>query len=155
MTRANTDDKNGLQSGNRNHRCRTYGRVPPHCDRSDRGTILQALTAGHAKGHSRDEPYLPPSHSAIGRLETHSGALAIIIFAIDTFTRWIWIAVLYVIVVLMATNFLRRRASFLSLWPVRLDRVELHTAARLFGRKRFNRKNSLSLTAIGVTTILA
>ena len=43
-----------------------------------------------------------------------AGALAIIIFAIDTFTPLdIAIAVLYVIVVLMAANFLRRRGVIL------------------------------------------
>ena len=43
-----------------------------------------------------------------------AGALAIIIFVIDTFTPLdIAIAVLYVIVVLMAANFLRRRGVIL------------------------------------------
>jgi len=95
--------------------CRTYGRVLLIAIEAIAVQILQALTAGHAKGHSRDEPYLPPSAlSNWPASRLIAGALAIIIFAIDTFTPLdIAIAVLYVIVVLMATNFLRRRGVIL------------------------------------------
>ena len=86
-----------------------------------------------------------------------AGALAIIIFAIDTFTPLdIAIAVLYVIVVLMATNFLRRRGVIL----VALACAGLTVLSFILQHGYSNGSDSIgrtlvSLTAIGVTTILA
>ena len=77
----------------------------------------QATTSGHAKesttATNRTSPTLAFSNWPASRLI--AGAIAIIIFAIDTFIPFdIAIAVLYVIVVLMAANFLRDVVSFLS-----------------------------------------
>jgi len=86
-----------------------------------------------------------------------AGALAIIIFAIDTFTPLdIAIAVLYVIVVLMAANFLRRRGVIL----VSLACAGLTVLSFILQHGYSNGSDSIgrtlvSLTAIGVTTILA
>jgi len=86
-----------------------------------------------------------------------AGALAIIIFAIDTFTPLdIAIAVLYVIVVLMATNFLRRRGVIL----VALACAGLTVLSFILQHGYSDGSDSIgrtlvSLTAIGVTTILA
>ena len=86
-----------------------------------------------------------------------AGALAIIIFAIDTFTPLdIAIAVLYVIVVLMAANFLRRRGVIL----VSLACAGLTVLSFILQHGYSDESDSIgrtlvSLTAIGVTTILA
>ncbi len=86
-----------------------------------------------------------------------AGALAIIIFAIDTFTPLdIAIAVLYVIVVLMAANFLRRRGVIL----VSLACAGLTVLSFMLQHGYSDGSDSIgrtlvSLTAIGVTTILA
>ena len=86
-----------------------------------------------------------------------AGALAIIIFAIDTFTPLdIAIAVLYVIVVLMAANFLRRRGVIL----VSLACAGLTVLSFILQHGYSDGSDSIgrtlvSLTAIGVTTILA
>ena len=86
-----------------------------------------------------------------------AGALAIIIFAIDTFTPLdIAIAVLYVIVVLMAANFLRRRGVIL----VSLACAGLTVLSFILQHGYPDGSDSIgrtlvSLTAIGVTTILA
>ena len=86
-----------------------------------------------------------------------AGALAIIIFVIDTFTPLdIAIAVLYVIVVLMAANFLRRRGVIL----VSLSCAGLTVLSFILQHGYSDGSDSIgrtlvSLTAIGVTTILA
>ena len=86
-----------------------------------------------------------------------AGALAIIIFAIDTFTPLdIAIAVVYVIVVLMAANFLRRRGVIL----VSLACAGLTVLSFILQHGYSDGSDSIgrtlvSLTAIGVTTILA
>jgi signal transduction histidine kinase len=86
-----------------------------------------------------------------------AGALAIIIFAIDTFTPLdIAIAVLYVIVVLMAANFLRRRGVIL----VSLACAGLTVLSFILQHGYSDGSDSIgrtlvSLIAIGVTTILA
>ena len=86
-----------------------------------------------------------------------AGALAIIIFVIDTFTPLdIAIAVLYVIVVLMAANFLRRRGVIL----VSLACAGLTVLSFILQHGYSNESDSIgrtlvSLTAIGVTAILA
>ncbi|MGO9721364.1 MAG: sensor histidine kinase [Methylocella sp.] len=86
-----------------------------------------------------------------------AGALAIIIFAIDTFTPLdIAIAVLYVIVVLMAANFLRRRGVIL----VALACAGLTVLSFILQHGYWDTSDSIgrtlvSLTAIGVTAILA
>jgi PAS domain-containing protein len=86
-----------------------------------------------------------------------AGALAIIIFAIDTFTPLdIAIAVLYVIVVLMAANILRRRGVIL----VSLACASLTVLSFILQHGYSDGSDSIgrtlvSLTAIGVTTILA
>jgi two-component system sensor kinase FixL len=85
-----------------------------------------------------------------------AGALAIIIFVIDTFTPLdIAIAVLYVIVVLMATNFLRRRGViFVSLACAGLTVLSFILQHEWDTSDSIGR-NLVSLTAIGVTAILA
>jgi two-component system sensor kinase FixL len=86
-----------------------------------------------------------------------AGALAIIIFVVDAFTPLnIAIAVLYVIVVLMAANFLRRRGVIL----VSLSCAGLTVLSFILQHGYSNGSDSIgrtlvSLTAIGVTTILA
>jgi two-component system sensor kinase FixL len=85
-----------------------------------------------------------------------AGALAIIIFVIDTFTPLdIAIAVLYVVVVLMAANFLRRRGVIL----VSLACAGLTVLSFILQHGYWDTSDSIgrtlvSLTAIGVTTIL-
>src|SRR5208283_2331851 len=113
MTRANTDDNKwpAVRQSHR-HRCRTLWKGSPHCDRSDRGTNTASIHRRACKRGTavmnRTSPPSALSNWPASRLI--AGALAIIIFAIDTFTPLdIAIAVLYVIVVLMAANFLRRR----------------------------------------------
>ena len=83
-------------------------------------------------------------------------ALAIIIFVIDTFTPSdIAIAVLYVIVVLMAANFLRRRGVILvSLACAGLTALSFILQHEWDTSDSIGR-NLVSLTAIGVTAILA
>ncbi len=86
-----------------------------------------------------------------------AGTLAIIIFAIDTFIPFdIAIAVLYVIVVLMAANSLRRRGVIL----VSLACVALTVLSYMLQHGYSDGSESIgrclvSLTAIGITTILA
>ena len=86
-----------------------------------------------------------------------AGALAIIIFVIDTFTPLdIAIAVLYVIVVLMAANFLRRRGVIL----VSLACAALTVLSFILQHGYSDGSDAIgrclvSLTAIGITTILA
>ena len=86
-----------------------------------------------------------------------AGALAITIFVVDAFTPLdIAIAVLYVIVVLMAANFLRRRGVIL----VSLSCAGLTVLSFILQHGYSNGSDSIgrtlvSLTAIGVTTILA
>jgi signal transduction histidine kinase len=86
-----------------------------------------------------------------------AGGLAIVIFAIDTFTPLdIAIAVLYVIVVLMAANFLRRRGVIL----VSLACAGLTVLSFILQHGYWDTSDSIgrtlvSLTAIGVTAILA
>jgi len=86
-----------------------------------------------------------------------AGALAIIIFLIDTFTPLdIAIAVLYVIVVLMAANFLRQRGVIL----VGLAGAGLTLLSFILQHGYWDTSDSIgrtlvSLTAIAVTTILA
>jgi len=73
-----------------------------------------------------------------------AGALAIIIFAIDAFTPLdIAIAVLYVIVVLMAANFLRRRGVILfGLACAGLTLLSFILERGYWGHKRFTREDS-------------
>jgi hypothetical protein len=86
-----------------------------------------------------------------------AGALAIIIFVIDTFTPLdIAIAVLYIIVVLMAANFLRRRGVIL----VSLACAALTVLSFILQHNYSDGSDAIgrclvSLTAIGITTLLA
>jgi two-component system, LuxR family, sensor kinase FixL len=86
-----------------------------------------------------------------------AGAIAIIIFAIDTFTPLdIAIAVLYVIVVLMAANFLQRRGVIL----VSLACAALTVLSFLLQHGYSDGSEAIgrclvSLAAIGITTLLA
>jgi two-component system sensor kinase FixL len=86
-----------------------------------------------------------------------AGAIAIIIFAIDTFKPFhIAIAVLYVIVVLMAANFLRRRGVILvSLACVALTVLSFMLEHGYSDGGEPIGRCLVSLTAIGITTILA
>jgi two-component system, LuxR family, sensor kinase FixL len=86
-----------------------------------------------------------------------AGTLAIIIFAIDTFKPFhIAIAVLYVIVVLMAANFLRRRGVILvSLACVALTVLSFMLEHGYSDGGEPIGRCLVSLTAIGITTILA
>jgi two-component system sensor kinase FixL len=86
-----------------------------------------------------------------------AGALAIIIFAIDTFTPLdIAIAVLYVVVVLMSANFLRRRGVILvSLGCAGLTVLSFVLQHGYEGGSDTIGRCFVSLAAIGVTTILA
>ena len=86
-----------------------------------------------------------------------AGALAIIIFVIDTFTPLdIAIAVLYIIVVLMAANFLRRRGVIL----VSLACAALTVLSFILQHGYWDGIDTIgrclvSLIAIGITTLLA
>jgi two-component system, LuxR family, sensor kinase FixL len=85
-----------------------------------------------------------------------AGALAIIIFVIDTFTpSYIAIAVLYVIVVLMAANFLRRRGVILVSLACAGLTVLSFILQHEWDTSDSIGRNLVSLTAIGVTAILA
>ena len=85
-----------------------------------------------------------------------AGALAIIIFVIDTFTPLnIAIAVLYVIVVLMAANFLRRRGVILVSLACGGLTVLSFILQHDWDTSDSIGRNLVSLTAIGVTAILA
>jgi len=129
-----------------------------HCDRNDHGTNLSSI--GHRlckRGTivmNRTSPPSALSNWPASRLI--AGALAIIIFLIDTFTPLdIAIAVLYVIVVLMAANFLRRRGVVLvSLACAGLTILSFILQHEYWDTDSIGR-NLVSLTAIGVTTILA
>ena len=131
----------------------------PHCDLSDRGTNTASIDRRACKRGTavmnRTSPPSALSNWPASRLI--AGALAIIIFAIDTFTPLdIAIAVLYVIVVLMATNFLRRRGVIL----VALACAGLTVLSFILQHGYSDGSDSIgrtlvSLTAIGVTTILA
>ena len=82
--------------------------------------------------------------------------LAIIIFVIDTFTPLnIAIAVLYVIVVLMAANFLRRRGVILVSLACAGLTVLSFILQHDWDTSDSIGRNLVSLTAIGVTAILA
>ena len=131
----------------------------PHCDRSDRGTNTASIDRRACKRGTavmnRTSPPSALSNWPASRLI--AVALAIIIFAIDTFTPLdIAIAVLYVIVVLMAANFLRRRGVIL----VALACAGLTVLSFILQHGYWDTSDSIgrtlvSLTAIGVTTILA
>jgi two-component system, LuxR family, sensor kinase FixL len=85
-----------------------------------------------------------------------AGVLAIIIFVIDTFTPLnIAIAVLYVIVVLMAANFLRRRGVILVSLACAGLTVLSFILQHDWDTSDSIGRNLVSLTAIGVTAILA
>jgi signal transduction histidine kinase len=85
-----------------------------------------------------------------------AGALAIIIFVIDTFTPLnIAIAVLYVIVVLMAANFFRRRGVILVSLACAGLTVLSFILQHDWDTSDSIGRNLVSLTAIGVTAILA
>ena len=85
-----------------------------------------------------------------------AGALAIIIFVIDTFTPLnIAIAVLYAIVVLMAANFLRRRGVILVSLACAALTVLSFILQHDWETSNSIGRNLVSLTAIGVTAILA
>jgi hypothetical protein len=150
---------NDRQSGNRNAIVAgpQHGSVSLRSKRSWH-KFIKYWPQAMQKGHNRDESYLP----SIGTQELPAsrliaGALAIIIFVIDTFTPLdIAIAVLYVIVVLMAANFLRRRGVIL----VGLACAALTLLSFMLERGYWDTSDSLgrtlvSLTAIGVTTVLA
>ena len=84
-----------------------------------------------------------------------AGALAAIIFAIDTFTP-LGHAVLYVIVVLMSANFLRRRGVILvSLGCAGLTVLSFVLQRGYQGGAETIGRCLVSLIAIGVTTVLA
>src|SRR5271165_892785 len=131
----------------------------PHCDLSDRGTNTASIHRRACKRGTavmnRTSPPSALSNWPASRLI--AGALAIIIFAIDTFTPLdLAIAVLYVIVVLMAANFLRRRGVIL----VSLACAGLTVLSFMLQHGYSDGSDSIgrtlvSLTAIGVTTILA
>jgi PAS domain-containing protein len=86
-----------------------------------------------------------------------SAGIAIIIFAIDTFIPFdIAIAVLYVIVVLMAANFLRRRGVILvSLACVTLTVLSFMLQHGYSDGSEPIGRGLVSLAAIGITTFLA
>jgi two-component system sensor kinase FixL len=85
-----------------------------------------------------------------------AGALAIIIFVIDTFTPLnIAIAVLYVIVVLMAANFFRRRGVILVSLACAGLTVLSFILQHDWDTSDSIGRNLVSLTAVGVTAILA
>ena len=85
-----------------------------------------------------------------------AGALTVIIFVIDTFTPLdIAIAVLYVIVVLMAANFLRRRGVILVASACAGLTVLSFILQHEYWDSDSIGRNLVSLTAIGVTAILA
>jgi two-component system, LuxR family, sensor kinase FixL len=118
----------------------------------------QATTAGHAKERTpvmnRTSATMAFSTWPASRLG--AGAIAIIIFAIDTFIPFdIAIAVLYVIVVLMAANFLRRRGVILvSLACVALTVLSYMLQHGYSDGSEPIGRCLVSLTAIGITTIL-
>ena len=131
---------------------------PPHCDRSDRGTNTASIDRRACKRGTIVMTCTSPS-SALSNWPASpliAGALAIIIFAIDTFTPLdIAIAVLYVIVVLMAANFLRRRGVILvSLACAGLTVLSFILQHEYWDSGSIGR-TLVSLTAIGVTAILA
>jgi signal transduction histidine kinase len=86
-----------------------------------------------------------------------AGAIAVIIFAIDTFIPFdIAIAVLYVIVVLMAANFLRRRGvNLVSLACVALTVLSFMLQHGYSDGSEPIGRCLVSLAAIGITTFLA
>jgi two-component system, LuxR family, sensor kinase FixL len=86
-----------------------------------------------------------------------AGAIAVIIFAIDTFTPLdIAIAVLYVIVVLMAANFLQQRGVILvSLACAALTVLSFMLQHGYSDGSEAIGRCLVSLTAIGITTLLA
>jgi two-component system sensor kinase FixL len=116
------------------------------------------LPQGRRKGLSCDETYLPYlGTQQLASFAFHcAGALAIIIFVIDTFTPLnIAIAVLYVIVVLMAANFLRRRGVILVSLACAGLTVLSFILQHDWDTSDSIGRNLVSLTAIGVTAILA
>jgi two-component system sensor kinase FixL len=119
----------------------------------------QATTAGHAKESTpvmnRTSATMAFSTWPASRLG--AGAIAIIIFAIDTFIPFdIAIAVLYVIVVLMAANFLRRRGVILvSLACVALTVLSFMLQHGYSDGSEPIGRCLVSLAAIGITTFLA
>jgi hypothetical protein len=116
------------------------------------------LPQGRRKGLSYDESYLPyRGTQQLASFAFHCrSAPAIIIFVIDTFTPLnIAIAVLYVIVVLMAANFLRRRGVILVSLACAGLTVLSFILQHDWDTSDSIGRNLVSLTAIGVTAILA
>ncbi|MGB8901671.1 MAG: ATP-binding protein [Methylocella sp.] len=131
----------------------------PYCDRSNRGTNAASV---YRRARKRGTTVMTPTSPTLGFSNWPvsrfiAGTLAIIIFAIDTFIPFdIAIAVLYVIVVLMAANSLRRRGVIL----VSLACVALTVLSYMLQHGYSDGSESIgrclvSLTAIGITTILA
>ena len=150
---------NGRQSGNRNAIVAGPRKGSPHCDRSNRGTNTASIGRRACKRGTAVMNRTSP-RSALSNWPASpfiAGALAIIIFVIDTFTPLdIAIAVLYVIVVLMAANFLRRRGVILvALACAGLTVLSFILQHGYWDGSDSIGRNLVSLTAIGVTTILA
>ena len=137
----------------------SQGIIPDPTTQESRGGRAKRLPQGTQKESTTamylTSPTLAFSNWPASRLI--AGAIAIIIFAIDTFIPFdIAIAVLYVIVVLMAANFLRRRGVIL----VSLACVALTVLSYMLQHGYSDGSESIgrclvSLTAIGITTILA
>jgi two-component system, LuxR family, sensor kinase FixL len=132
----------------------------PYCDRSNRSTNAASV---YRNARKRGTTVMTPTPPSLGfsnwpACRFIAGTLAIIIiFAIDTFIPFdIAIAVLYVIVVLMAANSLPRRGVIL----VSLACVALTVLSYMLQHGYSDGSESIgrclvSLTAIGITTILA
>lgn len=99
----------------------------------------------------------PSSTSAWSASRLLTGALAAIIFALDTFVSLdVAIAVLYVIVVLMSANFLRRRGViFVSLGCVCLTMLSFSFQHGFEAGAESIGRCLVSVAAVGVTAILA
>jgi two-component system, LuxR family, sensor kinase FixL len=134
----------------------------PYCDRSNRGTNAASV---YRRARKRGTTVMTPASPTSPTLALSNwpasrfiaGTLAIIIFAIDTFIPFdIAIAVLYVIVVLMAANSLRRRGVILvSLACVALTVVSYMLQHGYSDGSEPIGRCLVSLAAIGITTFLA
>jgi two-component system sensor kinase FixL len=131
----------------------------PYCDRSNRGTNAASV---YRRARKRGTTVMTPTSPTLALSNWPAsrfiaGTLAIIIFAIDTFIPFdIAIAVLYVIVVLIAANSLRRRGVIL----VSLACVALTVLSYMLQHSYSDGSEPIgrclvSLAAIGITTFLA
>jgi two-component system, LuxR family, sensor kinase FixL len=137
----------------------SQGIIPDPTTQESRGGRAKRLPQGTQKESTTamylTSPTLAFSNWPASRLI--AGAIAIIIFAIDTFIPFdIAIAVLYVIVVLMAANFLPRRGVILvSLACVALTVLSYMLQHGYSDGSEPIGRCLVSLTAIGITTVLA